>query len=313
MSGIWIVIVSYNGMQWLSECLESTRPYSVIIVDNNSTDGTQEYIKETHPEIILLEQKKNLGFGKANNIGISWALKQGADYVFLLNQDAYLQPITLKRLIRVHENNPNFGILSPIHLNGAGTLLDENFSKYYVSYDSNPRFYADYILNNNRKEIYEVPFINAAAWLISKQCLETVGGFDPMFYHYGEDENFCQRVHFFNFKVGVVTDVFFHHDRENRDKMKIKRGSDKYFENFEKIIKVRYGNINEKIDEKLKQEIRSKKIEYIKSFIKLNFTEAKYYNKKYLMLLKTSPILKMSRKFNKEPGLKYLDIGGKNL
>ena len=99
----FIIIVTYNAMPWLSKCLESTKPYAIVVVDNNATDGTVSYIKENYPLITILPQKENLGFGQANNIGMSYALKQGADYVFLLNQDAYLENDLFKLVSIINE------------------------------------------------------------------------------------------------------------------------------------------------------------------------------------------------------------------
>ena len=178
-----IIVVTYNAMQWISRCLESTKSYPVIVVDNNSSDETIVFIKEKYPNVVLFPQKENLGFGQANNIGISYAYKNAADFFFLLNQDAYLVDDCLQKLIETQKAKPNYGIISPIHLNGKANLLDKNFSNY-VNYDANPSFYSDSILSNGQ-EIYEVPFVNAAAWLISRECIETVGGFDPIFFHYG--------------------------------------------------------------------------------------------------------------------------------
>ena len=126
----FIIIVSYNGMPWLSKCLSSCEPYQVIVVDNNSSDGSVAYIKKEFPNIIILQQDSNLGFGSANNIGITYALKKGAEYVFLLNQDAYLEKNTIEELVKVHKIDAEFGILSPIHLNGEGSKLDNNFRNY---------------------------------------------------------------------------------------------------------------------------------------------------------------------------------------
>ena len=81
---------------------------------------------------LAAEQNKNIGFGKANNIGISLAMKKGADYVFLLNQDAWVEDKTLEKLINIHRKQPKFGIVSPMHLNGKGDELDYNFSKFIV-------------------------------------------------------------------------------------------------------------------------------------------------------------------------------------
>ena len=97
---IFIIIATFNGMKWLPKCLKSTMPYSVIVIDNGSTDGTTDYILSNYPNVNILRQKKNIGFGQANNIGISYALKEGADYVFLLNQDAYLQKGSFDKLVQ---------------------------------------------------------------------------------------------------------------------------------------------------------------------------------------------------------------------
>src|SRR5690554_3758500 len=94
-----IIIVTYNGMSWLKKCLDSCGDYQVLVVDNASSDETVPFLKTHYPQITLHSQKINLGFGQANNLGISYALKQGADYVFLLNQDAYLQEGCLEILI----------------------------------------------------------------------------------------------------------------------------------------------------------------------------------------------------------------------
>ena len=84
MNRTYIIIVTYNGMKWLEACLSSCRKYSVIVIDNNSSDNTVSFIEQKYPNTILLKQNKNLGFGAANNIGINYALQNNADYVFLL-------------------------------------------------------------------------------------------------------------------------------------------------------------------------------------------------------------------------------------
>jgi len=214
---IGVIIVTFNGMQWIEKCLKSTlnssKQVEVIVIDNNSTDGTVSYIKKQYPEVIVLEQETNLGFGKANNLGMSYALRNNCDYVFLLNQDAYLEVDTIYRMIEVHKNNLHYGVLSPIHLNGKGDKLDKNFSNY-ISYNKSTNFYSDFILNNVKETPYEVPFVNAAAWLIPKSTLKLVGGFDPLFFHYGEDDNYCQKVIYENLKIGIVAKTFVKHDRE---------------------------------------------------------------------------------------------------
>ena len=91
---IFVIIVTYKGHQWYERCFaslcNSEYPVQTIVIDNASNDGTVEYIRKYFPEIHLIESKENLGFGRANNIGMRYALDHGCDYVFLLNQDAAL-------------------------------------------------------------------------------------------------------------------------------------------------------------------------------------------------------------------------------
>jgi GT2 family glycosyltransferase len=228
---VTIIIVTYNGTPWLDACLQSCIGCPIIIVDNASTDETVCFIEANYPDITLLKQKKNLGFGQANNLGIRYALNQGADHVFLLNQDAYLVNSVLDDLISFQKEQPEYGILSPIHMTGSQKKLDKNFSNYMLR-DYNGKFYSDFVLKNDIAPVYQVPFVNAAAWLISRKCLETVGGFDPLFFHYGEDDNYCQRVIYHGFKIGVLPKTYIIHDRESRKVKKINTFSPEYYINF---------------------------------------------------------------------------------
>jgi len=246
-----------------------------------------------------------LGFGQANNLGMSYALKQGADYVFLLNQDAYLEKDTIEKLVEVHKKIDNFGILSPIHLNGTGTRLDRNFS-HYLNYAGNKEFFSDYVLNKSIKTIYTVPFVNAAGWLISRECLETVGGFDPLFFHYGEDDNYCQRLNFHGFKIGVVPAARLLHDRENRDGQEISYGGRKYFQAMERQLKLKYADINKPWDSELENLIRKRKTALLKTTIKLDFKRASFFKSEYLILKRLKSKVLFSRKTNKLQGLHYL-------
>ncbi len=291
-------------MKWLPKCVANTGPYPVIIVDNNSTDATISFIEENYPKAVLLKQKNNLGFGQANNIGISHALKEGADYVFLLNQDAYLQKDCVEKLIEAQKKHPEYGILSPIHLNGNGSRLDRNFSNY-VSYNFNPDFYSDYILQKEKRKVYEVPFVNAAGWLISKNCLETVGGFDPIFKHYGEDDNYCQRLRYHGLKIGVVPNIFIQHDREHRES-KAFLNKEAHLKRQERLIKIRYANINEDNLFEIPNKIRKRKKAKLKSLCKLKLSAVRYYTEEISLLKKVSDEIIKSREINKNAGLNHL-------
>lgn len=216
-----VIIVTYNGMKWYNNCFESLRnssiPLNTIVIDNNSADNTVEFINENYPEIHLVDSKTNLGFGKANNIGFKYAIEQDADYVFLLNQDAWIYSDTIEILIQQAERNPQYGILSPLHLNGDQTSLDLYYSRYLMS-EHCPNLISDHILNKHKtNSIYPIAFVNAAMWLISRKCFEEVGGFQPLFPHYGEDNNYIQRAHFHKMLVGIVPSTKGIHDREHEE------------------------------------------------------------------------------------------------
>lgn len=141
----------------------------------------------------------------------------GGEYFFLLNQDAYIQADTISKLVEISKENPEYGIVSPMHFNGAGSALDYNFSLYVApAYCEN--LFSDYVLNQVKNKIYESGFICAAAWLITKECLRRVGGFNPSFFHYGEDDNYVDRLHYKDLKIGVYPFASIFHDRENRKK-----------------------------------------------------------------------------------------------
>lgn len=303
MINTFIIIVTYNSMPWIDKCLKSCKGNRVVVIDNASTDETISYIKENFPEVELFPQNKNLGFGQANNLGIKYALAQGAEYVFLLNQDAYLHTECIETLIAVHKQNPEYGILSPIHLNGKGNRLDQNFSNY-VTYRNNPDFYSDFILKKPLREIYEVPFVNAAGWLLSKDILETVGGFDSIFFHYGEDDNYCQRAKFHGFKIGVVPNVFINHDREDR-------GAVVYhidpFLKLERSLKNKYGNINEDNLSGLNNLLRRKKRQLIKHFLRLRFSKLAIARQEIYIIERVSKEVAFSRKINIEKGRHYIE------
>ncbi|MDC0408581.1 glycosyltransferase family 2 protein [Flavobacteriaceae bacterium] len=208
---IFSIVVTYNGIQYIEKCLDSLITEStVIVVDNNSSDGTVNFINNKYKDVILIRLNKNLGFGQGNNIGIGKAIELGACHIFLLNQDAYAISDCISKLVATSKLNPSYGILSPIHFNKNKTELDKSFQLLA------PReLLGDMISQKSFHEIYPVSFINAAAWLIPVSVLKNIGGFDPIFFHYGEDVNFSQRVRFHGYKSGIISSAAICHDSKN--------------------------------------------------------------------------------------------------
>ncbi|GEL12390.1 Glycosyltransferase, GT2 family [Flavobacterium glycines] len=279
---VFVIIVTYNGIKWIEQCLNSVLNNSftvdVIVIDNGSTDGTPEFIELNFNQVILLKQNENIGFGGANNIGIKKAYKEGADYVFLLNQDAWVEPDTIVKLIKAQQNEPHFGIISPMHLNGSGDVLDYNFSNYIMP-SKCENLYSDIYLNKIKNSIYQVDFVNAAAWLISKKCIETVGGFSSSFFHYGEDDNYTHRVKFHNFKIGILPSTRLFHDREQRK-------TNVYFQNSDAIYKreIILKASNPFSEFSFFSEYKKRFKNLFKAFCKFQFKEVKQINKQIRIL-----------------------------
>lgn len=306
ISEVYIVIVTFNGMKWLYKTLESIpENYNIIVVDNNSTDDTVNFVQTNYPEIQLLPQMVNLGFGRGNNIGITYALNQNANYVFLLNQDAYLQNDTISKLVEVHKQNQEFGILSPIHLNGNNLKLDRNFSRY-IGHDRNPNLYLD-AFKDKLKLIYKFPFINAAAWLIPTKAIKDIGGFDPFFFHYGEDDNYCHRMLYHGYQIGVVPNSYISHDRSQKLKDKSKSSLKEQLKVKEREYKIQYCNIlNDDFPINYNNKKNYVKRQIIKNILKLNFNKTHYLIKEYFMMKRINSSVKQSRELNTIKGSHYL-------
>lgn len=304
---ISVIIVTHNGLKWIEECinsiLHSKIAVSIIVIDNCSSDNTLRSLKQ-FSDVKIIRQNENLGFGAANNIGISYALQKGADYCFLMNQDVYLDSNTISNLIQIHIKNADYGILSPIHLNGKGNTLDENFSNYIKKNDN---LLSDIILYNYKSKVYEVPFVNAAAWLVSRELFEKIGGFDPIFFHYGEDNNLCQRAIYHGFKIGIVPEVFMRHDRGNRKSIEVKEFSKKYYFNYEMYLKEFYADINfGSIKKIFKLEKKKYLLKVFFNLVNFNNVNSNGFLKQYKLIDKVYKKIKLSRGINARTGSHYL-------
>ena len=219
----WIIIVHYNGVEWIEKCLGSFSKTNfedkIIVIDNCSTEKEGLYIiQNKFPKTTLIKLNKNVGFGRANNVGIALAIEKQAKYIFLLNQDAWLcETDAIEKLVHVANDNLDFAILSPIHFNSTQTALDQGFGAYIAS-SKNSELISDLYLKN-LKSIYQISFINAAAWLLNVDSFKKIGYFDSDFFMYGEDTDLINRVFFHKFKLGITPLSTICHAREYRSKI----------------------------------------------------------------------------------------------
>lgn len=198
---------------WIDRCIKSLQASTVqttaIIIDNGSTDGTREHIPVHYPNAIWLPQEKNLGFGQGNNVGIRYALSHGADYILLLNQDASISTDAIERMLEATDDE---SLLSPLHLNGDGTHLDKMFLHHTIRQGSDAMT-EDLLLRRHLEKRYETGEVCAACWFMPVSLVKKVGGFNPLFFQYSEDNNYYQRTLYHHVKTYVVPEARMYHDR----------------------------------------------------------------------------------------------------
>jgi GT2 family glycosyltransferase len=224
---VFVIVVTYKGMRWYDKCFgslrESTVPVQTIVVDNTPGNEDTEYIKAHYPEVHLIKTNENQGFGRANNLGVRYAMDNGCDYVFLLNQDAWIEPDTIEKLVAIAETHTEYGILSPIHVNAkkSSICMQIGVGAHY----RNEKLLSDLYVGKV-SDVYDTNYVNAAAWLLPRNTLETVGGFDPIFKHYEEDDNYLNRVIYHKLRIGVCPGtriVHDHHDSSLTDESLVYR------------------------------------------------------------------------------------------
>lgn len=201
MEMISVIIVNYNGLQYLENCFNalsenlSNLSYEIIVVDNQSSDNSVAFIKEKFPEIVIIESSENLGFGKANNLGVSRAK---GETLLLLNNDTVLLN-EIKPAVEVLYSQNNYGIVSINMLN-----KDKKYIPAVGKFPSALKLLKISFLNDKRKEFangkfdltknYFADWVTGAFMLMRRKDFLHLQGFDPEFFMYVEDVDLCKRM-----------------------------------------------------------------------------------------------------------------------
>lgn len=215
---VYSVIVTFNGSKWIKNCLDSLVNNNIVskilVIDNNSADNTVQLIESNYPEVEIIQTGTNLGFGKANNIGLKIASDHKADYILLLNQDSWLDNDCLSTMISHCESDKSVGIIAPINLTADGGTIEKSCENELNPMNC-PSLISDLYLKKVKALYYLTNYINASCWLITSKCLQKTGGFDPIFSHYGEDINYCMRVRYLGFNVALTSLSNSYHAKDN--------------------------------------------------------------------------------------------------
>jgi hypothetical protein len=213
---IAVLILNWNGREIISQCLDSLKNVShphfdVIIVDNNSSDGSQEYLSSHYPYVHVIYNKENLGFPEGNNVGIRWALKEGYEYVLLLNYDTTVEPDFLEKLIVVAESNPALGIVGPrIRYFSQPSKVWSN-GGYLDSRTGRPFHITNHQENGFGEKARGVDWISGCALLVKKGVIEKIGLLDPDYFFGTEDTDWCIRAKKAGFEIALVPDSVVYH------------------------------------------------------------------------------------------------------
>ncbi len=216
-----IVIINWNGKEFLQKCIDSVyttlhlSDFELFVVDNASTDGSQDMVKSSYPGISLIENQENLGFAKANNKGIRRAK---GEYVVLLNCDLVLTDHALDDLVSFLDSNPYAGAVAPQYLNEDGSKQN--------SFDNYPRLTTE-LLNKSLLRMmfpnkypskikeYENPIqvecLIGACIMFRHKALDQVGLLDEGYFFYMDDPDICLRLKKKGWEVFHVPTVRIYH------------------------------------------------------------------------------------------------------
>lgn len=204
------------------ECLDSLRRntypnHRIIVLDNHSTDGSVSAIREGHPDVQVVELEENLGYAGNNNVGIELAIKQGADWVFVLNEDIILDNECLAKLIEVGEGDAQIGILGPLvyhHdepnvIQSAGGILGRYWESIHLGKNE--------VDQGQFKTPHPVEWISGCAILVKRESIEQAGMLDGNYFIYWEETEWCIRVAQAGWKIIHVPQACVWHKGVQRD------------------------------------------------------------------------------------------------
>lgn len=211
-----IIIVNWNNKDILGDCLNSiyhthkVSKYEIMVVDNHSEDSSVSLIKSKFSDVILIENDENLGFTRANNQAIKIA---GGKYILLLNNDTVVTNAhCFDRMVEYMRKNPQVGILGCKLLYPDGTLQScgESFPSAWGIFKSQILFTKTWKRFGKNKQgddhFRKIDFVCGACLMTRKEILDKVGLLKEKYFMYGEDVEFCYRVHKAGYDIGVLTD-----------------------------------------------------------------------------------------------------------
>lgn len=192
---VYILVLNYCSLGDTLECVSAIRSltypnYRLLVIDNNSPDCSGEELSKIISPHEFLQLSKNYGYAGGNNLAIKKALKRGAEYLFIVNPDIRLTTNSIDRYIDIMQSNPSISALNPIQLSPEGKTMDNFFEREMFDHNG----HAPPTLPLTPNQLWDVKSLFGAALLLSRKTIETVGGFDPLYFAYWEELDICRRI-----------------------------------------------------------------------------------------------------------------------
>ena len=193
---VYVLILNYDSLDDTLACVDCVRASDhpnlrVLVIDNASPDGSGRELARRLPASEFLQLDTNTGYAGGNNAGFELALRAGADHVFVLNPDVRVDPATISACVEVAESADDVGAVNPVQLEHDGRTIDGKFWRTVLRPTGQPGpAYGDRPL----PDAVEARELLGAALFMSRRALEKVGGFDPLFFAYGEETDLCRRI-----------------------------------------------------------------------------------------------------------------------
>lgn len=229
MIDLSIVIVSFNGKEFLKNCLtsilqsmEGKLMYEIVVVDNNSSDGSSEMVKKEFPQIKLIANRENPGFSKANNQGIK--ISKESKYVLFLNPDTVVQNQTIEQMLKFMETHKDAGAATCKLVMLNGQIDDASHRGFPTPWNAFSHFsgleklfpksklFAGYSLGwRDLSKTHEIDALAGAFMLVRRKAGEKAKWWDEDYFFYGEDIDFCYMLKQLGWKIYYVPNVFVTH------------------------------------------------------------------------------------------------------
>lgn len=214
---VFIVVLNFNGKDTLNGCLSSLYQsdypeFEVVVVDNDSKDGSFEQAKQFFSRAHFIKNDANFGFAKGNNIGIRFALEKFADYVFVLNNDAFVEKTTLSVLVQTMKRNPNIGVASPL-------IFSANNKTWFAGGKINwLKMKAFHLYEVSSASPYATEYITGCSMLVKKEVFKKIGLFNERFFLYYEDADFSVRAKKAGFDLCIIPEAHLQHLEQSESK-----------------------------------------------------------------------------------------------